>query len=354
MSSVSVRRGRLLPAIAAAALLAAACTSAPGEGDTGDQGGPAEDELIDVTFSRSIALTFAPTLLAEATGLFEEEGLNVVPTTVQSGADTMALLASGTIDFGALPISNLITAANEGQSVQAVAPLVTEYASNLVISNDFAQEKGITTDMTWQEKAERLGGGTFAISGRGSGQDLLWRYVLAEGGLDPERDAELTLISGGAAPMVAALRQGQIDGFGFGSPSPDQAVQSGDAMYLALPSEGELEDLAGFLYVVAASPREFVEENPDVVQRVVNAEKRALEMIQEDPDAASDILYENFFDTLEREVWDIAWEHSVPAYPADVTMSDEALALNFEFLGIEDPGDWSPFLDRQFVEAAGG
>ena len=153
--------------------------------------------------------TFAylPLFVAEAAGLFREQRLDVSLVQTGSGTTAMAAMLGGSFDITGLVLSDVIMAASKGQKMTVIAPLMTQYASDAIISKAAAERVGMKPDMPLPERIKRLKGLTLAVSGRGSGIDKMWRYMLGMVGLDPDKDVTLTVIK--LDQMYPALRAGR-------------------------------------------------------------------------------------------------------------------------------------------------
>src|SRR4051812_18595890 len=239
--------------------------------------------------------TFAylPLLVATAAGFMKAEGLDVSLVDTGSGTNSMAAMLGGSADITGLVMSDVILAVAKGQKINAFAPLMSQYASDAVISTRAAEKIGLTRTMPLQDRLARLKGLTLAISGRGSGTDKIWRYLLSLGGLDPEKDVRLTVVK--LDKMYLALRSGQIDGFNTTAPANNQAVEDGLAVWAARPSHGEVPGIENFLYTVLCGRPDFLDKNPDTVAALVRGMTRGSELIRNDPDTAGQVLREHFF-----------------------------------------------------------
>ena len=275
--------------------------------------------------------TFAylPLLVATAAGFMKEAGLDVSLIDTGSGTNSMAAILGGSVDVAGLVMSDVILAVAKGQKINAFAPLMSQYASDAVISRRTAEKIGLVAEMPLKERMARMKGLTLAISGRGSGTDKIWRYLLSLGGLDPEKDASLTVVK--LDKMYLALRSGQIDGFNTTAPANNQAVEEGLAVWAARPSHGEVPGIENFLYTVLCGRPDFLEKNPDVVASLVRGMTRGSELIRSDPDAAGQMLRDRYFQQtdvalIKRTVSDQRMTVSVPP-----TLSEQQFAHNMEF-----------------------
>jgi NitT/TauT family transport system substrate-binding protein len=275
--------------------------------------------------------TFAylPLLVATAAGFMKGEGLDVSLIDTGSGTNSMAAILGGSVDVAGLVMSDVILAVAKGQKINAFAPLMSQYASDAVISRKAAEKIGLTAEMPLKERMARMKGLTLAISGRGSGTDKIWRYLLSLGGLDPEKDVSLTVIK--LDKMYLALRSGQIDGFNTTAPANNQAVEDGLAVWAARPSHGEVPGIENFLYTVLCAKPDHLEKNAEMAAALVRGMKRGSELIRNDPDAAGQFLREKYFQQtdvalIKRTVSDQRMTVSVPP-----TLSEQQFAHNMEF-----------------------
>lgn len=275
--------------------------------------------------------TFAylPLLTAVATGHMKAEGLDVSLIQTGSGTNTMAAMLGGSVDVAGLVMSDVILAAAKGQKMSAFSPLMSQYASDAVISKKAAEKVGLKLEMPLKERMARLKGLTLAISGRGSGTDKLWRYLLQIGGLDPEKDVSLTVIK--LNEMYTALRAGHIDGFNVTAPANNQAVEDGFAVWAARPSHGEVPGIKDFLYTVLCGRPDYLNSNGDVAAALVRGMAKASVMIQKDPKAAGEALHAKFYekmniDLIKRTVVDQAMTVMAPP-----TLTEEQFRHNIAF-----------------------
>ena len=272
---------------------------------------------------------YLPLLVATAAGFMKTEGLDVSLIDTGSGTNSMAAMIGGSVDVAGLVMSDVILAIAKGQKINAFAPLMSQYASDAVIGVKAAQKIGLTPDMALPERMARLKGLTLAISGRGSGTDKIWRYLLSLGGLDPERDVTLTVVK--LDKMYLALRSGQIDGFNATAPANNQAVEDGFAQWLARPSRAEVPGLENFLYTVICARPQYLDKNGETVAALVRGLTKGAELVKSDPVAAGRHLHDAYFqqtglDLITHAVTDQRATVSVPP-----TLSRQQFQQNIDF-----------------------
>lgn len=276
--------------------------------------------------------TFAylPLLVAKAAKFTVEEGLDVSLANTGSGTNTLAAMLGGSVDIAGLVMSDVILAAAKGQKIHAFAPLMSQYASDAIISVQAAKKAGITPDMPLKDKMARLKGMVLAVSSRGSGIDKLWRYLLALGGLDADRDVTLTVVK--LDQMYTALRSGQIDGFNCTAPANNRAVEEGLAVWVARPSQGEVPGLENFLYTVLCAKPGYLTANADIGGRLVRALNRASVLIKQNPAEAGRLMRGEFFPETELALVQstVGDQRTTVAVPP--TLSQQQFDQNVEFM----------------------
>ncbi|MPZ62855.1 MAG: hypothetical protein GEU93_16500 [Propionibacteriales bacterium] len=316
------RTATTIASVLAVSLLLAGCA---GGGDDAANV-QASDEGCDgdeLTLTQSTTgFLYLPSYIAESAGYYEDEGLDVTIKDLGGGSENVAAVASDSADVALTAYSTIVTSREEGAPVVAIGSVMDQYASNIVISQEAADRAGVTEDSSPEAKIRALKGLKLGITSPGSGTDQLFHYLFEQVGMDADDDAELLPIGSGA-PMVAAFRSGQIDGFSLSSPTSDQAAAQGGVMLFDL-SSGEYEPLNPFLYIVAVANSRKLEEKSRELTCFSKAIGSALELIQEDPEAAKEAGRAAFED-IDPALYEQAFERNVAAYP-ETPVIDEGQA----------------------------
>ena len=181
--------------------------------------------------------------------------------------DMKTALLAGSLDLCGTTIVTAITAASKGEPVVIVTGL-SNRCSALVVAAD-----------SNIEKVEDLKGKKIAYV-PGTMHHLLLLEALSKGGLNPETDVELVRID--FFDMGQALAQGQIDAFYSGEPYPSMAVQQGTGRILLYPEDG---DGFGIINSGMMTTGDKIEENPELIQSLVNAHVKATEFLNSDKGA---------------------------------------------------------------------
>jgi NitT/TauT family transport system substrate-binding protein len=293
-------------------------------------GAPAAANLKPLTIGiGGYTFAYLPLLTAKAAGFLEAEGYDVSLVNTGSGTNTLAAMLGGSVDVAGLVMSDVILAVAKGQKINAFAPLMSQYASDAVIGKKVAEKIGFSDTMPLKERMARLKGLTLAISGRGSGTDKIWRYLLSLGGVDPDKDVTLTVVK--LDQMYPALRSGQIDGFNTTAPANNHAVEDGFAIWAARPSQGEVPGLENFLYTVLCARPDYLAKNADVAGALASGLSKGSELIRKDPNAAGQFLRDAYFaqtdlQLIQRAVSDQRATVSVPP-----TLSAQQFQQNIDF-----------------------
>lgn len=312
----------LINAVAGIATLvmAAAATAAP-------------DKMV-AAFS-TVGFAYLPPLVAKAMDLYKTE--NIDTEIVITGGETKALaaLVGGGADvyFGSAP--TVLRGRQNGIDTVIVSNVVGQYATNLVVSKEWAQKKGITATSSVEDKLKALKGATLGITAPGSGTDLIMRFFAVKAGLNPDRDMTLNNL-GGSDIIFTAFAQRRIDGFALSAPVAENAVKNHGAIMLLNLSKGELKDLDGFLYTAVAFKQDFLTKKPDLVVRFLKTQQKALDAIH-DPaitDKARDAVWKMYWSQTDKALFDDIWANWKAAFPKTVLVPSNSVKQMLEFTNL--------------------
>jgi NitT/TauT family transport system ATP-binding protein/nitrate/nitrite transport system substrate-binding protein len=170
----------------------------------------------------------APVIVAEAHGLFAEQGLDVTVSIEPSWANIADKLAYGLLDAAVMlpPLALAASAGLRGPKARLLVPMSLSQGGNAIAVSHAAADAlstggGRLLDWLRAEPAPPR----FAVVHAFSTHNLLLRYWLAAGGADPDRDIETVSVP--PEDVVAALASGSIAGFCAGAPWGDVAERSG-------------------------------------------------------------------------------------------------------------------------------
>ena len=282
-------------------------------------------DRVDAAMSTT-GFAYLPLLVADAMGYYAAQDLAVEFNLTGGDSKSMAALLGGGAQIYAGAVSPILRARASGTEALAIGAVLTQYASNLVVSGEWARAKGITAGSSYADKLAALKGATIAITAPGSGTDHLVRFLAKSARLDPERDLTITALGNGET-MTAALVQKRIDGFTISAPAAENAVKNHGAVMLFNFSKGEVRDLDGFLYIGFAALEPWARANPAVVARFLKAEQSALDAIH-DPartDRARDAVWAKYHRSIDKAFYDEVWAGTAEAYPRSVALKPEQI-----------------------------
>ncbi len=291
-------------AAAAGAPLLAACA------DRSTAAGPGLSDVKLIHPSKDPLVLWAATYLAEDDGYYKDEGLSVERVLLGGGPAALTGLLSGAGHVNLSAPGELLSAVGKGQQLTTLLAHTNSMPSTLVISKAFAQRVGVTADSSLEQRQAAIGkvkDGRFGITAPGSQTDGFTRLALKQAGLEPGRDAQIVPLQTSSNSM-AALANGQIDGFIGVPPLGQKAVLEFEAVPLLVNQLGEIEGADRLQGMTMEARTADVEANPELYQALVSADIRALRMLVENPDEAGALLRKTRFGNFEEPLWNVTWK----------------------------------------------
>ena len=175
--------------------------------------GPPEKKDLKVGF---IPITCAtPIIMAEPMGFYKKHGLNVQVVKASGWAMIRDLSINKETDATHMltPMPLAISMGVGSQAVPYVMPAVENINGQAITLAN--KHKGV-------KSAKEMKGFKFAVPFDYSMHNFLLRYVLAEAGLDPDKDIQIRVVP--PPEMVANLRAGNLDGYLGPDPFNQRAV----------------------------------------------------------------------------------------------------------------------------------
>ncbi len=181
-------------------------------------------------------------------------------------ADQKVALLAGSLDMCGTTLAHAIHSASRGQPVVLVAALCNK-CSALVV------KKGGPIKAINDLRGKKIG------YVPGTMHEILLRETLTRNGLSPDKDVRLTRVD--FFDMGMALAGGGIDAFLSGEPFPTIALHEGYGKILSYPYYGES---IGTINAGLLVKRKTIEENPELVYRLVLAHSRATRYLKSHED----------------------------------------------------------------------
>src|SRR6266849_1005326 len=221
-----------------------------------DKTGPLEKKDLKVGF---IPITCAtPIIMAEPMGFYRKQGLNVQVFKASSWAMIRDLSINGETDATHMlsPMPLAISMGVGSQSVPYVMPAVENINGQAITLA--MKHKGV-------KSAADMKGFKFGVPFDYSMHNFLLRYVLAESGVDPDKDVQIRAVP--PPEMVANLRAGNLDGYLGPDPFNQRAVFE-EVGFIWMLSK---DIWPGHPCCAFAAKRELAEKAPNTFKALLNA-----------------------------------------------------------------------------------
>ena len=219
----------------------------------------------------------APLVVAQEKGFFQEHGLEAVQLVREPSWQAIAEgITSNRLDAAQM-VAGMPLALTLGMGGRVPLPIINALVMSrngnaITLSNRFA-ETGVRSlaDLKAQLAATPDQVSTLGMVHPASMQNLLLRYWLAAGGIDPDQDVNLSRLP--PAQMVANLKAGNIDGYCVGEPWNSRAVYEGLGYVIAT----DLDIWDGHAEKVLGVREDWVSQYPETHIALVKALLQACE-----------------------------------------------------------------------------
>ncbi len=279
----------VLTALALLAALTAAATALRANGtlETWEQAGVETSEAAELRLGYFGNVTHAPALVGVDRGLFADAlgDTELTSQVFNAGPTAVEAMNAGSVDaafIGPNPAINSFVQ-SDGKSLAVVAGAASGGAQ-FVVTDDVAGE-------------DDLAGRTFATPDFGGTQDVALRTWLAEHGYEVdgegERSVAITPMPNGQA--LQTFQQGRIDGAWVPQPWATVLLQEPGAEVLV--DERDLWEGGRYPTTVLVVRRDYLEQHPETVQKLVDGLASSVEWLREhedDPATVAGVLNRGF------------------------------------------------------------
>jgi ABC-type nitrate/sulfonate/bicarbonate transport system substrate-binding protein len=182
-----------------------------------------------------------------------------------------------------------------------------------------------------KERIPKIKGLTIGVTGRGSGTDVLARYIIKHySDLDPERDVNLMPI-GKSSAYYAAMKTDKVDIIVRSEPVPGYCVHNFGARYFVDIIGGEIPFFSDYLYITVIGTKDYIEQNPDITRAFVKGMVKAERLIRENPDKALGVMKARM-PKVDPGLHDLIWKSHKSAYAADGRITKSGVDAGQEFI----------------------
>ena len=284
----------------------------------------AQSEPIHVRQADVLTVTLAPIFIAIENGYFLEEGIDLEYIPVDNGRLGASALIAGEAQFTDLGLTDIVTLQAQDKDPILIYNLANNLTMNLVVNNDALKEMGVTRQSPLIEREQAFKGRTIGITAPGALSDLYVRYLLKQGGLDPDKDVTIVTV-GGAAALLAALESGEIDAYLLSPPTPFIAEKNGTGTILIKNTAGDVPEFTGFPFNSIAVSKAWAEQNPQLVEGYCRALDRGYAFLVEHADEAIQLVHDRYFPDTPPETIQVSIEALLPAFKADGDFTEDAI-----------------------------
>jgi NitT/TauT family transport system substrate-binding protein len=219
----------------------------------------------------AISTTTLPTWIADAKGLFKQQGLNPDVTYIAGSTSAIPALVSGDVQIIEAQAAASVQAQLQGQDTVSLATHVP-YADLRMISG-----KGINS-------LNDLKGKTIAVTKAGTVSDVVARALLPKYGLTPDKDVKITYVDTQPG-QLAAILNGAIEAALVPPPFDLTAKKAGAQVIwdvrplnFPFPTDGVI------------TTRKFLREHPDVVDMYLKGFVQAVRYAKANPAETKQII----------------------------------------------------------------
>ncbi|MDE3075225.1 MAG: ABC transporter substrate-binding protein, partial [Chloroflexota bacterium] len=238
-------------------------------------------------------------------------------------------VSSGSTLLGFSGGPEAVDAAIKGAPVRIILTMTSEFASNIITSAKLASAKGVTQQSPLADRIKALKGAKIGITSAGSSTDQLIRFLLQKQGMNPDKDVEIQALKTGP-PMLAALKQGTIDAVVLSPPTGEQAVAGGYGVVLVNPMAGQVPELKGMIFHLGSANLKDIQSRPQLLTSAVKAIARAQRLMKTDKAKAKELLRPHF-KALDPKVFDLAYEDTAGAFPANPIPTKDSVEVALKF-----------------------
>ena len=246
------------------------------------------------------SITFLPAEVARQRGFFREQNLDVKLLLTRTEVDRAAL-ASGNLHYTLRAGSTFVSAAR-GLPVRIVFLGTTKPFWGLVVRPEI-------------KSVSDLKGKSMGVPGLLGSQQISAKFILKQGGLDPDRDIIYRVVDTGT--RIGGMLSGSIDSAMMDYGEAFRAKKMGLKLLINAADYHGL--LAGGLGVNSGKLR----DHPDQVRRVIRAMLQALRYLRENPEGTQQIMMSWL--KLDREMAAEIYQMAINNYTRNGMVEDSML-----------------------------
>ncbi len=281
--------------------------------------------------------------LALDSGYFKDAGINVVSTMAKNGPLSAQAVIAGEADVGMGDFARVFNLRSKSTDLVAFAIFNVGVEQTLVVSSEIA--KGMPANPTVDDAVRAIRGKTIAVSGAGTTNDVILRYLVKSRQQNPDQYLNIVNLASAPALYIESFRKKAIDGLVTTEPIISEVVQSGEGK-VVFTTLRDMPPADRLPYIVAFAPKPFADANRDALQAFNRALARASTALKTGGYEGSKPIIKKYFPTVSEEAmrsaftrmqWPVVpaldramvqttadWQASVGLLPAKVAPDEQA------------------------------
>ncbi len=294
---------------------------------------------------------YLPFMLAQQLGYYKDQGLNIALSDEPAGVDATTNMLAGKVDGVGGFYDHTIDLQGLGQSVESVVSMLVTPGEVELCRNDL--ENQIKSPADW--KGRNLG-----ITDLGSSTDFLTQYLAQKNGVDPTTINRIGVQAG--ATLIGAMTHKNVDCAMTTEPTVSQLLANKQAyILLDMRSDAGATQALGGEYPATSlyMTTSYIKNNPQTVQKLVNAYVKTLKWIQEHTAAQiADMMPADYYAGVGKDAYVAALNNEKGIYNPTGIMPPNGPPTNLKVLSAFNKNiigkkiDLSKTYTDQFVENA--
>ncbi|HEY3363842.1 MAG TPA: ABC transporter substrate-binding protein [Symbiobacteriaceae bacterium] len=315
--------GIMLVGFIAFSLLVAGCNSKPAAAPaaapaTAPPAAPKELPKFRIMVGGMEKIIYLPAKLTEVLGYFKDEGVTVELSNEAAGQNAEEALLAGELEAVVGFYDHNIDLQSKGKKTVDVCIFGGSPGETLVVSNKAKDKIKSIAD---------LKGATIGVTGLGSSTNFLANYLVVRGG-NKQSDYK-PLAVGAGQTLITAMEQGNIVAAVTTEPTVSLLLKKNDAFVLVDMRDAKNTAAAlGGTYPASSlyMMQDYVQKNPEVTQKVVNAFVKTLRWINtHTPEEIAAKLPVDYYGG-DKDMYLTALKASLPMFTTDGKMPPEGPA----------------------------
>jgi NitT/TauT family transport system substrate-binding protein len=234
-------------------------------------------EVKDIKIGYLNVMDDAQAMVAYDAKLYEKNGLNVKMQAFESGTDLIKAMVGGDVDAGILGFTNAVTWASKGAGLKVVGGAQMGFHS-ILVRND----SGIN-------KVEDLKGKRLGSQKAGSTADTVLTGVTLKNAKLTKEDLKMVYVE--PAQAIQSLAGGAIDAAFVFEPYDKIATKT-----MPVKQIYEVGKEWPFPCMVVITTDNVLKKNREGVNRMLDAQKEAIDLLQKDSQKAADLITKRFIE----------------------------------------------------------